>query len=481
MRAAGVFSVSTGKFVGLSVVLFMIAVGFVVVAQGPEWGALIDAFRAEPLTHKIAWAVAVLVPLAMLPFAIWVWDTLVRQRHASGVLELRLDGVRQVVREAAKAQGEAETELRRLARSEPEGAIDALQQRLDDAERLAHVQQLRNESIDLKSRIDGIRAHQEALKERLRPVLEARRAIEQLFLDLDTRQHDLERALTEIASGDDAVALEVRLKNLGEFVRQGNQRCDQIDQASTTIATLKGACAELAARVQPFAAAEDGITARVRELAASRDRLTTELDALEHGGDGDLVDHLRKLGEDKNQLGDRIGRLNAQFAELVTLRKDAAALFAGFERALDVLALPKDADGAQSTDARVGELARFIKETQGQLGEIEQRVVVFNELKTRLGELQGRLVPLEAEDGGVLKLIDELQQMRERLIAKIRTIEGGEEGDLAARVRQFAQSKGEIEQRVTALSEQFTKLATVRNDISGLFEKLSSAINASSR
>ena len=37
--------------------------------------ALIAAFRAEPLLHKIAWAVIVLVPLVMLPFAVWLWDT----------------------------------------------------------------------------------------------------------------------------------------------------------------------------------------------------------------------------------------------------------------------------------------------------------------------------------------------------------------------------------------------------------------------
>ena len=40
--------------------------------------------------------------------------------------------------------------------------------------------------------------------------------IERLFLELDTSQNDVERALAEIASGDDATALDLRLRKLTE-------------------------------------------------------------------------------------------------------------------------------------------------------------------------------------------------------------------------------------------------------------------------
>ena len=68
--------------------------------------------------------------------------------------------------------------MHHLARTDPENAIDAVQQRLGEAERAALVQQQRNEIGDLQSRVDGIRGQQQALKERLAPVLENRRAIE---------------------------------------------------------------------------------------------------------------------------------------------------------------------------------------------------------------------------------------------------------------------------------------------------------------
>ena len=111
--------------------------------------------------------------------------------------------------------------------------------------------------------------------------------------------------------------------------------------------------------------------------------------------------------------------------------------------------------------------------------EIERRAAAFTQLKTRLGELQSRLAPLEAENGGVANLIDELRQMRDRLFNKIRQIEEDEEGGLAERVKRFSETKRDLEDRVAGLTEQFSKLAAIRKDIAGLFDKLSGAVNAS--
>jgi chromosome segregation ATPase len=102
-------------------------------------------------------------------------------------------------------------------------------------------------------------------------------------------------------------------------------------------------------------------------------------------------------------------------------------------------------------------------------------------LQARLGDLQARLAPLESEETGVVRLIEDLQDTREKLVAKIRRIEGGEEGDLAARVKAFAETKRELEDRVASLADQFTKLSTIRKDIAGLFDKLANAVSASSQ
>ncbi len=65
---------------------------------------------------------------------------------------------------------------------------------------MTQIQQSRNEIGDLQTRVEELRAQQQALRERLTPVLEKRRSIEQLFGDLDSRENDIERALAEIVS-----------------------------------------------------------------------------------------------------------------------------------------------------------------------------------------------------------------------------------------------------------------------------------------
>jgi hypothetical protein len=47
-------------------------------------------------------------------------------------------------------------------------------------------------------------------------------------------------------------------------------------------------------------------------------------------------------------------------------------------------------------------------------------------------------------------------------------------------VKVFSEAKTELEDRIAGLADQFTKLATIRKDIAGLFDKLSTAVNASS-
>jgi chromosome segregation ATPase len=463
-----------GRFVGVSMVLFVLAVGFVVLDQGPEMAALIGGLSSEPLIHKIAWLVVVLVPLAMVPFAVWLWDRLVRERQAAAALELRLNGVRGNVRELASVQAETDADVQRLARSDPEDAIAALQRRIGDAERAAQLQEGRNQMGDLESRVEVIRAQQHKLKERLAPVLETRRTIEQLFAELDTRHDDIDRALAEIGSGDDGTTLELRLKNFAEFVHQSNARCDQIEQASKTIAMLNELCTELGARLAPFTAADDGIAVRLRQLGEQRDVLAANIAALERTPTGSLAESVQKIADDGRKLDDGITQLNVQFAKLASLRKDAAGLFAGFDRALDTLALTKSGGGAAAIDKRIDELSRFIEQTRSKLDDVERHLASFSQLRTRLDELQSRLGPLASQDSGVIRLIEELHDRRETLTAKIRHIEGGGEGELAARVQAFAETKRELEERVAALSDQFARLATIRKDIAGLFDKLAS-------
>jgi len=482
--------------VGICSALFVLAIGYLALGEGREAAALLDAFWSQPPLSKAAWAVVVLVPIVLVPAALWLGEVLVRQRQAAQALELRLGGVREDVKALAKPQADTEAAVHHLVRTDPEDAIVTMQQRLTEAERFAQIQQSRSEASDLAARVEQLRAQQQALQERLAPVLEKRRSIEQLFMELGTRQSDIERALAEVAGADDAVVIDAGIKNMTDFVRRSHQRSDDIEQALKVIAGLKEDYAELQARLAPLATVEDGVVGRVEELSAMRDRLNEEIGALERTPQGPLAERVQMFADEGRQLDDRLSQLNAQFAKLGRLRTDITALFANFNRALDVLSVETADEGvgaigftparqaspatAQDIDGRVAELAAFIEATQFHHDEIERKAVAFAQMKTKLGDLQSRLLPLEAADGGVANLIEELKDIRHRLLARIRQIEEDDDGDLAARVQRFSETKRELERRVLGLTEQFAKLATIRKDIAGLFEKLSSAVSASS-
>jgi len=464
------------KFVGIGVAVFVLAIGFIVVTQAQDIAALFEAFRSEPLAQKLAWFVAVLILLALIPTALWLCDALIRQRKAASALELRLGGLQQGVKELARSQVDAEGSVHHLVRTDPEDAIGAIAQRLNEAERTAQIQQNRNQIGDLQSRVDELRVQQQSLRERLVPMLDKRRSIEQLFAELDSREIDIDRSLTEIVSGDDATAIALRLKGLTEFVRCGHERCDEIERASKTVASLKEDYAELRTRLDPYAAAEDGVARRLKELGEIHDELAAEIDSLQQTPQGSLAARVQIFADHKAKLDDGLANLERQFSSLATLRKDVEGLSDNLDRALDTLS----GSGGDDADTSLEEVSAFIKATQRQFDEIERKMITFGEIKTRLGDLQSRLEPLESKDGGIAAIIAQVQVLRDRLIAKIERLEADENGNLAARVDTFVEARQELEKRVTTVTEHFSKLATIRSDIAGLFDKLSNAADTSS-
>jgi chromosome segregation ATPase len=261
-----------------------------------------------------------------------------------------------------------------------------------------------------------------------------------------------------------------------EFVRRSHERCDDIEQAAKTIGGLKEDFAGLQTRLEPQAAAQDGIRRRVKDLDDAKERLATEIAALQQTPQGSLAERVQAFAEDKKKLEDGVANLEMQLSRLASLRKDVECVSANFDRALDLVSN----SGAGDAEGRLAELSQFAKATQARLDEIERSMATVGQLQVRLGDLQSRLVPLEASDGGAADLIAKVAAIRDSLVAKIESIEADENGDLATRVNTFIETKKELESRVATVTEQFSKLATIRSDIAGLFDKLSNAADTSS-
>ena len=97
-----------------------------------------------------------------------------------------------------------------------------------------------------------------------------------------------------------------------EFVRQGHERCDDIERASKTIAGLHKDIAELQTRIAPLAAADDGVVSRVKELSTARDRLVEEIGSIEQTPQGPLAARVQKFTDDKQ--GSRRSPVTARYA-----------------------------------------------------------------------------------------------------------------------------------------------------------------------
>jgi chromosome segregation ATPase len=464
-----------GKIVGTGVVLFLLAAGFLLVAAAPDLAALFAALRSAPWPEKLAWAVIVLVPLVLLPAAVWLYDLLRRQRTVVDALELRLDGVRQDVKALAAVQIDADMATHYLARSDPENAIGALTQRLSEADRILAIQEKRSDIGTLSSRVDALRIRQQELLGRLGPTLENRRTVDRLFLGLDTSQNDIERGLAEITSGDDAIALDLRLNELTEFVKANHVRCDDIDAASKALTGLKDDFAVLQRRLAPFAAVDDGVIGRLKELGELRARLAGDIDALQGAPEGTLAERVASFAADADRLDEDVSELGTQFGKLKTLRAAIDDLTAKLARTLDVVVTAGNGSAGNGIDARIDELSAFVDAMLDDLDNVEDRATAFGGLKTKLGELQSRLAPLEVQDGGIVSVIGQVRTIRDQLAARIERLEEGDDGDLAARVKTFTDARRELEQRVSAVTEHFSTLATVRKDLAGLFDKLNNA------
>ena len=463
------------RFVGTCVILFLIAAGFILVNQSDDVAALVEAFRTETLSQKFAWLVAVATVSALIPSALWLCDSLMQQRKMNEALESRFGGVRLGVRELAKLQIDADAVVHHLARTDPEAAIDAVTQRLIEAERTAEIQGTRNDVGDLQAKVDELHTRQQSLRERLVPMLEKRRAIERLFADFDSRANDIDRVLTEIVAGDDAVAIEVRLNKLMEFVRHSHERCDAIDRAVATMGELKEDFAVLRERLAPHAAL-DGVKRQVKDLADTQKALAADMTNLQQTPQGDLDARMQAFADEKKKLGDGVDKLELHVSTLIALRKAAEGLSEKFEHVLDPVSPSEIGDA----DSRIADFSRFIAATQSKFDKIERSVAALSELQSKLDELQSRLTPLESEDGGVVDLVGKVCDLRDRVIARIEGIEAAENGDLAARVKVFNEMKQELEARVSAAAAHSSKLVTIRDEIAGLSDKLSNAADTPS-
>jgi uncharacterized coiled-coil DUF342 family protein len=189
----------------------------------------------------------------------------------------------------------------------------------------------------------------------------------------------------------------------------------------------------------------------------------------------DLMARVEDLRRQQNTIRERLGELIAKRRSIDLLFSELQSSQEDMEQTLSSIEEDKNGDTLQE---RLRKLTEFIRTSNARCEMIEISLQALLEHKSEIGTVEGRLAPLADSQTGVKSLLKALHDTQDGLAATINHLENDEGMGLAMRVQQLAEARSELEQRVTALQEQFGKLDAIHRDISGLFAKLNQAQRA---
>ena len=212
-------------------------------------------------------------------------------------------------------------------------------------------------------------------------------------------------------------------------------------------------------------------------MRALQQRLTKTEQALQqqgHSEGGDLLTRVEELRIQQKALRDTlagaIGKrrsIEQQFADLQRSQEEIERMLASIE-----------GDGGD-LQGRIQKLAQSIDGTNPRFDEIERSMEMLIQQKRGFGVLQARLAPLEQnEHGGINHLIKVVHDLRDQLIARVDHLDREGGVTLADRVSMLAETKDKLELNISGLLDEFSRLDTIRRDMTGLFDRLNEVIDA---
>jgi chromosome segregation ATPase len=177
----------------------------------------------------------------------------------------------------------------------------------------------------------------------------------------------------------------------------------------------------LQSRLAPLVDFEGGVCNRLRLLQDTRAKLTSDLEGIERNDGIPLAERVQQIDEARSGLEQRVSEAKLRCEEI--------------ERALQ--------------------------------GLMHQQL--------ECDAIKSRLAPLVDSETGVRPRLRTLQDTHAELIGSLEGVEHDNGVPLTERVQEFTDSRFGLEQRVSALLEQVTKIETVQLEISALFAKLNQA------
>ncbi len=195
--------------------------------------------------------------------------------------------------------------------------------------------------------------------------------------------------------------------------------------------------------------------------------------------------HLQQSRNEKEGLLARIDMarqqqqaLREKLGETIEKRRLIEPLFIELQSSQDVLEKSLAGLKADDLNDRLQALMQFTQRMRSRCDDMERMMAAFVQLKGELDALKTRLAPLEDTQSGVKSVVDALQDIRDQLTSTIERLDHDGDTTLAERATKFAESKQALDERVSGLMEQFSKLDGINKDIRGLFARLRGEVDA---
>jgi DNA repair exonuclease SbcCD ATPase subunit len=288
---------------------------------------LVALFLSLPVMQKIAWVFIGLVPLVLIGVAVLQHFRLMEKRKVADALETRLRSIHLGVHNLEEVQTQSELATEYLDRSDPEGAIGAVQTRISGTEQAIQFHGQRNQSSDLIGCIDKVRQHQQEIRQKLGDVTAKRRSIETSISQLESVQDEMERMISVIEQDKDGGTLERRLQKLSQFVGITSTRCAEIEQSMHSLLELEEKFVLLQRRIAPLDEKGTGVVGLLTALSDMRNRLDATIACLERHEDISLAERIQQLTKTRGELEERVSSVLAQFSEIEAMHKDISGLF----------------------------------------------------------------------------------------------------------------------------------------------------------
>ena len=377
----------------------------------------------------------------------------------------------------AASQKDFDAAIQHLGTSDPEDALSVIQKQLSESEARVALQRGRNDAVDMQERLDNVRRRQQTLREQIGEVAEKRRAIEPVFEELKDRQRQLARSLDKVEADDNNNNIVDVLKEFDRKTMPIQARHQALQESFALLERLKEAIAKSQGDLVALQTPASGVKALLGEVQTARDVLVKAIEALETTGAGEtLAAHVAALDSGKKDAELRIARLEGSFAVLDTIRRDLAE----FKKRQEGLAsafteVETDADG-KTLNERLGELDQFSEKTRGRLRALQEILTTLTRYRKDLIHSQNELLPLRAPGEGVHALIEELNARHTELTSALEEVETSGHQTLGSRVAGLADSKRAAEQRIAQVSQYFSQLEAIREQIAGAFADLNSTV-----